>query len=1332
MPTPTPDPRPNAAAMMPWMLGCGGLVSLLCAPVAWANPQGLVVVAGSATAVPAGPTLTLTVSDRAVLNWQSFNLAPGETTRFQQPNAASVVWNQVLDANPSHLFGNIQANGIVVLANRAGFWFGPDSVVKAASFVATTAGGPPADLASGGSWNLSYAPPLASIINYGHIEAAKGGSVFLVAEKVVNQGVLMAPDGNIGLYAGKEVLVSDRPDGRGLSAKISLPGGSVDNFGKLVADAGTIAIHAQVVNQSGIVQAGSVREQNGVIELIAGDLVTLGAGSLTSARGDSSTASPGGSVIIQSGRAYRDDPTAKVSVAGGRGGGDGGFIEVSADDLPGVRAEVDGSAAAGSVAGRLLIDPDTIVIDAVGTGSGGSGVIQPGDVPNQLRVNPSAFENFSQITLQARSTIDVNTLWNLADTTASGAKLTLDAGKDLRFGPSGGIIAGQGWSVDLTAGKDFTSGQVVSGTGSVLLNGGSSVTAADGSVKIAAGKDVTVQRGFIHTTGGGEISIAAVGGSINTGTRVDGFVFRSTGAGYEVAPGLGGISTAAGGDVSLTAGKDVVSFLPTQVGAHSDGGSGAFGAGPGDVTVTAGGSVYGHFVVRNGTGTITAADAAGEANRQLALSLVKGSWDVAATDIALQEVRNPNGIFNRAGRPSDATFHRFDYDAAASVTLTATDGVQLLGGALPRNPNEAGVPVLYPPTLDITAGAGGVLLGNNLTLFPSPLGQLSVTTTAGGDLRSRDAGKTYELVMSDSAATQFTFANGQFGRDDHAPVPVHQDDTRPARLDIAGDLRDLLVAVPKRAEIRVGGDVVNASFVGQNLRASDETRIEVAGAVRNRSDYTFVPFPEGFPVPDFALLDIAEPKVSGTFIFDAKNRQLGFRGRLTDDTRDALLAFHVLVFDPPLDPLGVRVVDLDGIQLTTPYPLLPAAVINALYDASKDVPQRQPEGYQIAGPGKLTVRAHDLDLGATAGIISSGAQSNPALAKAGSKGADIDIQLAGDLSMTSSAIVSKSGGDIRVVSGGRIEVGSEIILPTSDLARGIYTSAGSSVSVVAKKDILLNGSRIAAYDGGSITVRSLEGSVDAGSGGLSLQSVEQVRVTPDGQVEVLSDYIPGSGILATTFSYGSTQVGDITIDTPRGDILARAGGVVQAAFNRTSTAASSVKLTAGTRKTDSDPGFEGKIDASRSGVIGGNVSLDATGPVIGVIFASGNINIDTPQSVNVTALAQGTANVTAGGSISGTVAGIGAVNASGGTIDAALLSQNVTAAGGTSGQVGFSTANAAGATSTAAAAATSDAKPAAIAEAKDEDDKRRAAPKPVLARTIGRVTVILPGTSKAN
>jgi hypothetical protein len=211
-------------------------------------------------------------------------------------------------------------------------------------------------------------------------------------------------------------------------------------------------------------------------------------------------------------------------------------------------------------------------------------------------------------------------------------------------------------------------------------------------------------------------------------------------------------------------------------------------------------------------------------------------------------------------------------------------------------------------------------------------------------------------------------------------------------------------------------------------------------------------------------------------------------------------------------------------------------------------------------------------------------------------------------------------------------------------------------------------------------------------------------------------------------------VGNVAVSTPRGDILARSGGVVQASFNGTSTTGASVKLTAGTKPEGTDPGFAGSIDASKSGVIGGNVSLEATGPVVGVVFATGNINIDTPQSVNVTALAQGNVNVTAGGTISGTVVGIGSISASGGAIEASLLSQNVSSSGGSSsGQVGFAAANVAGATAQAASATSSDAKTTtASAKTESEDEDRRRNPtRPVLTRTVGRVTVLLPGTVRA-
>src|SRR5262245_58556314 len=172
----------------------------------------------------------------------------------------------------------------------------------------TTSPLPPPDLSSSGPWQFNALPPTASIINYGQINTDKGGSVFMIAHDIQNNGTVSAPQGNVGLYAGKEILVSERPDGRGLSARITLPEGSVNNSGNLIADAGSIAMHAQVVNQGGLVQANSVRDVNGVIELVAGDALNLANTSIISAKGDttSPTASPGGFVTLKSGNFFSD------------------------------------------------------------------------------------------------------------------------------------------------------------------------------------------------------------------------------------------------------------------------------------------------------------------------------------------------------------------------------------------------------------------------------------------------------------------------------------------------------------------------------------------------------------------------------------------------------------------------------------------------------------------------------------------------------------------------------------------------------------------------------------------------------------------------------------------------------------------------------------------------------------------------------------------------------------------------------------------------------------------------------------------------------------------
>ena len=106
-----------------------------------------------------------------------------------------------------------------------------------------------------------------------------------------------APGGSIGLAAGQTVMLSERPDGRGMSMKVTLPQGSVNNYGHLIADAGTIALNAKVVNQNGFIQANSVRNKTASSNSVAADALNLGANSQILAHGDdSSGGSAGGNV----------------------------------------------------------------------------------------------------------------------------------------------------------------------------------------------------------------------------------------------------------------------------------------------------------------------------------------------------------------------------------------------------------------------------------------------------------------------------------------------------------------------------------------------------------------------------------------------------------------------------------------------------------------------------------------------------------------------------------------------------------------------------------------------------------------------------------------------------------------------------------------------------------------------------------------------------------------------------------------------------------------------------------------------------------------------------
>jgi hypothetical protein len=231
---------------------------------------------------------------------------------------------------------------------------------------------------------------------------------------------------------------------------------------------------------------------------------------------------------------------------------------------------------------------------------------------------------------------------------------------------------------------------------------------------MTAGESIEVGSGAIRTTGGGEHQPDRAGRGHQRGHgqwRLPLFPI----SGYSVSPTVGGIATAAGGDVTLTAGDDIIS-TPTATTGQAPGASGAYGSEPGNVTLTAGNEVLGNFTVANGTGTILAgvqcrngqppqvlnANASiGTSSRPVSLSLIDGSWNVwSGGNIYISEVRNPNGTFNSSqlgvpggeftgniGDPTvpSSTSFLFDYAANAAANFWAGDGITLTGANLPRS-----------------------------------------------------------------------------------------------------------------------------------------------------------------------------------------------------------------------------------------------------------------------------------------------------------------------------------------------------------------------------------------------------------------------------------------------------------------------------------------------------------------------------------------------------------------------------------------------------------------------------------------------------------------------
>ncbi|MBN3824098.1 filamentous hemagglutinin N-terminal domain-containing protein [Burkholderia sp. Ac-20384] len=345
----------------------------------------------------------------------------------------------------------------------------------------------------------------------------------------------------------------------------------------------------------------------------------------------------------------------------------------------------------------------------------------------------------------------------------------------------------------------------------------------------------------------------------------------------------------AGGNVSVSAGGNIADLsvsLPTTwwlTGTNTDAPT-VNTVGGGNLTVHAGGDILsGGYFVAKGTGTITAGGKIGSdltVPSQLAgqppitvdtlLATQDGVLDVNARQgVSIGRVFDPsyaqsNALLSAYKQQADMQ----GYSSTSAVNISATTGdvtigtlsdVGVIGGGATSTAiaGKNDLSYILPASVDLTAFTGGITVAASGVLAPSSSGNLNLIADQSINLSSvNGTGPTgrpvFGLLDVDPSSmpsparpnvlvTNPTVASAAA----HDSDALHGNDTVPARIySLGGDIVDGIlrtaganvgfydslvpVVIDKPALLQAGRDIVNLSFLGQNLRKSDVTRI-VAG-----------------------------------------------------------------------------------------------------------------------------------------------------------------------------------------------------------------------------------------------------------------------------------------------------------------------------------------------------------------------------------------------------------------------------------------------------------------------------------------------------------------------
>lgn len=298
-------------------LGKGGLQVDNSLTQGWTNAK-------NPTQAQSGGKTTVTIeqtADKAILNWETFNVGRNTTVDFQQQSNWAVL-NRVNDPNarPSEIQGQINGAGTVMIMNRNGVVFSGTSQVNVRNLVAAAANITDEQFTQRGIYVDATGTQPTFTDAAGKVEVQRGaliqthspatstdsgGYALLLGSEVENAGTIITAKGQTTLAAGDSFYIrkgvgtsgNDRSTTRGNEVATTLKAGStagkVTNSGLIMASTGDITLTGHQVLQNGVALASTSVDTRGTIHLLnsATDTtgsVTLGEGSTTAILLDSS------------------------------------------------------------------------------------------------------------------------------------------------------------------------------------------------------------------------------------------------------------------------------------------------------------------------------------------------------------------------------------------------------------------------------------------------------------------------------------------------------------------------------------------------------------------------------------------------------------------------------------------------------------------------------------------------------------------------------------------------------------------------------------------------------------------------------------------------------------------------------------------------------------------------------------------------------------------------------------------------------------------------------------------------------------------------------------